>query len=161
MSSKNIVRSNSGYILAYLLWFICIALGLLVVWQARDAGLSLLIIGSINPTQVNASEQFYATLQMRAADIWSLFVIGFILIVFIVFLEYYFRISVPEGHLWSRFTLVMGLEFGFLFLASLTKTSVAWLVTPFSWQSLSLPLIEILLTGFFGGLWLFFKRRSL
>jgi hypothetical protein len=97
---------------------------------------------------------------MRAADVWSIFIVGFILIVAIVFLESYYRTSIPEGSLWTRFSLVMVFEFGLLFITNLTKNFLTWLVTPFSWRSLTLPVLEILVTSFFVWLWSFFKRKN-
>lgn len=79
-----LIRSWSAYVLAYLLWMVSTVFGAFVLFQIREAYLSATTFNTMARTQGNATEQFYAALQMRSLDVWSLLIEGLIFEVWIV-----------------------------------------------------------------------------
>ena len=140
------IRRFSTFALAYLLWAITTILGGMVLLQARDAYLSVVIMTTYDRFKDNASELFYSSLQTRSLDTWSYLLLGLLLVILIVFIEYFYRTGVQPQKLRLRFIQVTAIEFGVLFLANLTSAMVIWNVGGFTWQSLFYPMLE-LITG--------------
>ncbi len=149
----NAFRRVSAYGLAYLLWLVSFVLGGLVLFQLREAYLSVVVVSSYNSAQGNATALFYSAMQTRTLDQWSYLLLGLLLIVLIVFLENHYRSAVEPGRLRLRFFRVTALEFGLLFVANLVAAIVVWVVDSFSFRSLYYPLLELLTTAIFVWLW--------
>lgn len=154
-------RRYSTYALAYLLWAITIVLGGLALLQARDAYLSVVVISTYNRVKDNPTALFNASLQTRTMDQWSYLLLGLLLVVLIVFAEYFYRTGVQPGSLRLRFFQVTTVEFGVLFAANLTSAMVIWNVSGFTWQSLFYPVLELLTTIIFIWLWIDTRRRRM
>ena len=160
MNSKSI-RSYSTYALAYLLWAITTILGGMVLLQARDAYLSVVVMSTYDRFKDNARELFYSSLQTRTLDQWSYLFLGLLLVVLIVFIEHFYRTGVQPGILRLRFFQVTAIEFAGLFLANLTSTMIIWSVSGFTWRSLFYPLLELITAMIFVWLWIDTRRRKI
>lgn len=156
----NNLRRYSAYGLAYLLWALSIILSGLVLLQVRDAYLSMIVLASYNRVQNNAAALFYANLQTRSLDQWSYLFLGIILIVIIVFIEYYYRSAVVPGRLRLHFFQVTSIEFVALLIANLISAAVVWNVGGFTWRSLYYPVLELLVSVIFIWLWVDVRRRK-
>jgi hypothetical protein len=152
-------RRYSVYVLAYILWAVSMILGGMGLLQLRDAYLSAVVISSFNRNQNNATALFNSSMQTRTLDTWSYLLLGLVLVILIVFLEYFYRSGVLPGKLRRRFFKVTTFEFGILFIANLTSTVVVWQVSGFTWGSLFYPILELLTTGIFIWLWAENRRR--
>jgi hypothetical protein len=152
-------RRYSTYALAYLLWAITIILGGLTLFQLRDAYLSVVVMSTYDRFKDNATALFYSSLQTRSLDQWSYLLLGLLLVILIVFIEYFYRTGVLPGSLRLRFFQVTAVEFGALFVANLISAMVIWDVSGFTWQSLFYPLLELLTTTIFIWLWIDTRRR--
>lgn len=157
----NSLRRISTYALAYLLWGITIILGGMVLLQARDAYLSALVMSTYDRFKDNATNLFYSSLQTHSLDQWSYLLLGLLLVILIVFIEYFYRTGVQPESLRLRFFQVTAVEFGVLFLANLTSAIVVWEVSGYTWRSLFYPLLELLTTTIFIWLWIDTHRRRL
>jgi hypothetical protein len=155
----NSIRRLTTYALAYLLWAITTLLGGIVLLQVRDASLSVVVISTYDRFKDNATALFYSSLQTRTMDQWSYLLLGLLLVILIVFIEYFYRTGVQPGSLWLRFFQVTAVEFGALFVANLISAMVIWDVSGFTWQSLFYPLLELLTTTIFIWLWIDTRRR--
>jgi hypothetical protein len=82
-------------------------------------------------------------------------------VIFIVFIEYFYRTGVQPGSLRLRFFQVTAVEFGVLFVANQTSAIVVWEVSGFTWRSLFYPLLELLTTTIFIWLWIDTRRRRM
>jgi len=156
----NNYRRASAYVLAYVLWAASLILGALAVYNIRETVLSILAIVTLNRTQGNVTEQFYAGLQTRAADVWSWVVVGFLMVILVVFLEFFYRTAIQTGKLWARFFLVTATACGFLFLTSMTNLLLRRMVGAFSWVGLLAPGLSLLGTAAFLGSWFFIRRQK-
>jgi hypothetical protein len=154
------LRRYSTYGLAYVLWFASLILGGLVLFQSRDAYLSVVVMSTYDRTKNNATDLFYSSLQTRSLDQWSYLFLGVLLVVLIVLFEFYYRTGVSSGRLRIRFFQVTALEFAVLFIANLTNEVVIWQVSSFTWRSLFYPVLELLTTAIFLWLWLDGRRRK-
>ncbi len=154
------IRRYTSYALAYLLWVISTILGGMVLLQARDAYLSVVVMSTYDRIKDNATALFYSNLQTRSLDQWSYLLLGLILVILIVFLEHFYRTGVQPGSLRLRFFQLTTIEFGVLFLANLTSAAVVWDVSGFTWRSLFYPLLELITTSIFIWLWIDNRRRS-
>ena len=159
--NSNSIRRFSTYALAYLLWAITIVLGGMVLLQARDAYLSVVVLTTFDRYKDNATDLFYSSLQTRTLDQWSYLLLGLLLVVLIVFIEHFYRTGVQPGILRLRFFQVTAIEFAGLFLANLTSAMVIWGVSGFTWRSLFYPLLELLTTIIFIWLWIDTRRRKM
>jgi hypothetical protein len=153
-------RRFSAYGLAYLLWLVSFILGGMVLFQIREAYLSLVVVTTFKKVQGDATAEFYAGLQTRALDQWSYLLLGLLLIVLIVFIEHHYRTAVEPGLLRIRFFRVTALEFSLLFVANLTAAATVWSVSAFTFRSLFYPILELITAGIFIWLWLDIRRRS-
>jgi hypothetical protein len=135
----------SSYILSYLFWAVSIVVGFWVLLDGRDAILSLASLTTYNRNQSNASDLFYKSLQLRAADVWSYLAVGILAIVMIVYLEFVYRNSVQNNQMWARFSMISAIELGLLALAGIITAIVTAVVSSFSWRSLFQPISILLL----------------
>ena len=154
------MRNYAKYALAYLLWAISIILGGMVLLQARDAYLSVVVMSTYDRFKDNDTALFYSNLQTRSLDQWSYLFLGLLLVILIVFVENFYRSGVQPGTLRLRFFQLTTIEFGILFLANMTSAIVVWNVGGFTWRSLFYPLLELITTTIFVWLWIDNRRRS-
>ena len=155
---KNI-QKYSVYILAYTLWVVSLVGGFWVLLRLREALISMLVVMSLDRYQSDASERFNTALQMKAAESWSYLFIGLILIVLIVVLESVFRTGAQKGQVWQRFSLVLAVELGVLFLSELVISLSAGAVQPLSWGDFVVPVIYLIPAALFGWLWASIRPR--
>ncbi len=142
-------RSIAAYILAYLLWFISTGLSLGILFLIRQTFLLSLVVSAMNRSQMSESELFYYNLQGRAADEWSMLGVGAVLVMLLVFFENIYRISVPKGNLWNRFTLITAIQLGVLFLVNVVYFFLSGRVRPFFWGFIYIPVLEVIATAAF------------
>ena len=148
------------YALAYLLWVITTILGGLTLFQLRDALLSVLVMSTYDRVKDNATALFNSSLQTRNMDQWSYLLLGLLLVVLLVFVEYFYRSGVQPGTLRLRFFQVTAVEFVVLFAANLMSAIVVWQVSGFTWRSLFYPLLELITAVIFIWLWIDTRRRK-
>jgi hypothetical protein len=123
------------------------------------------IVNAINIWTANAMEgmtrgAFDLGLRARAAGAWSYPVLGIIMIVFVVWLEHYYRTGVPNGRLLARFLKVtawtlaaLGVGHTIFFIASLSANLT-------SWTGVLVPVAEFALAALLGWLAARLARRE-
>ena len=153
-------RRASSYILAYLLWIVSTGLGILALYYVREAYLLSLAVAAFKRSDRPPAELFDQAMRARAADQWSLLVVGILTIVLIVYLEHLYRSGVPSGSLWARFSLVSALEIGVLFLANAIYFSNEGQIRPVVGKVVYILTFEALLIGLFLWLWLYIRRKK-
>jgi hypothetical protein len=141
------LRSASSYVLAYAMWAGSLILAYLSLFMVRMVVLSAIAINTIQRADFTSAERFYAALEGRAAEAWSFFGLGIVLVIVLVYLEYLYRTSVPRGQLLNRFLLVTTIELGILFCANLIYYILIGIVDTFSWTSAYSPIIELVALG--------------
>jgi hypothetical protein len=154
-------RRISSFVLAYVLWLLSVAIGALVLLQARDTVLTAITMSTYNRLASNSREMFYASLQVRAMDQWSYLLLGILVIVFIVVVEFLYRTGLQAGKLRLRVVQITAIEFFILFFANLLTNVMLWQVNGYTWSSLFYPLLELLTTGIFVWLWSDLRRQKL
>lgn len=130
------MNSNvSRYLLAYLFWFISVALAFVNLLKWRSTAMVVLGITTWDRYVEHALNQF-----------GFLFLALFGLAV-IVFTEYYYRTGVEKNRLFNRFFLVTLIELVILALADLTYLTGSIILNFFTLQSLPLLIGELVLCG--------------
>jgi hypothetical protein len=99
------VRRVLVYGLAYLLWTVTALVGALDVAVIRDTYQKVLLTTSWHRYTLNAIDKF-ATVLLALA-----------FVVMLVFWEHYYRVGAQHGWLLRRFSLMMAIELGLLFLS--------------------------------------------
>jgi hypothetical protein len=155
---KNI-HKYSVYVLAYSLWAICVTGGFWVLLRAREALISMIVVASLDRYEIGAREAFNTGLQVRATDIWSYLFMGIGLIIMVVIFESVFRTAALEKQVWPRFSLVLAIELGVLFLAELVIALAESAVRAFSWADLIVPLAYLIPAALFVWLWLSIRPK--
>ena len=156
---KNI-RQYSVYILAYVLWAVSLIGGFWVVLRLREALITLIVILNLDRYQSDAAQRFETALQVKAAESWSYLFMGIILIVLIIILESVFRNGAHKGEIWSRFSLVLAVELGFLFVAELVIALAAGTVQALTWGDFVIPAIYLVPTILFTWLWFSIRPKT-
>ncbi len=154
------IRPIFSYILAYILWMVSVALGALALFFVREAYLLALVVSASRREGRPASEVLETALQARAADQWSIFFVGILTIVLIVYLENYYRTAVPAGSLWARFSLVSAIEIGVIGLANAVYFSFEGQIRPVFGKVVYVLTLETLLVALFAWLWFYLRRKS-
>lgn len=152
------MKEYARYGLAYLLWAISIVAGSVIGLFTRDTLLNIVSISSIGRMQADSKTAFYMGLQIRAGSMWSYFLLGIILIVMVVLIEYWYRVGVPTGRLLARFFLVTAVELAILFVGHALYFFVSWATGLTTWRSAAVPAIELLGVALFIGLYLWRAR---
>lgn len=160
MPNESQHHSIKTYLLAYLLWIVSMGLGLAAMYMIRQTYTLSLITPVMTNPNLTETQKFYNSLSARAADQWSLFIVGILLIPLLVFLEYLYRSSVPTGQLWYHFTLVTAIELGTLFLATAIFTYLQMQIQSFLWAYLLILAVEAIVAGLSWRLWLNLKRKA-
>lgn len=148
------------YALAYGLWFISIVAGSVIGLLTRDAVLNMLALGSASRMQQSPSLAFYTGLQLRAGNIWSYFLLGIVLVVMVVVLEYWYRAAVPLGRLAVRFFLVTTIELAVLFIGHAFYFLLFLSAGLTTWRGAVIPALELLALIAFVALYVWRVRRS-
>jgi hypothetical protein len=158
-SDKNMSQKRSiiHYVVAYLLWIVSTGLGILVLNMGREAIL-LGIVVSTAQSDATQSEKFYASLRATAVTSWSILVVGLLVLILLVGIENFYRISVPSGKMIQRFFLVSGIELIVLFIAHAGYYVLLQSFRPATWMSYALLAVEILGAGVC--IWLFRTLRK-
>jgi len=151
------VKTLATYGLAYLLWAVSLPFGGWVIYDLRDAILTIMAVITVKQSH-GTRDIFYANLHLRAADTTSWLLVGVFLIAMIVVIENIYRAGATIGRLWSSFFLVLGVCFALLGLVSLINDLVRLLVGAFSWRGLFYPVVYGLVAAFF--YWLSGVRKS-
>jgi hypothetical protein len=151
------MRRTSEYIVGYVLFAFNTVVAALVGWFGSRfvvAGLSILTAAR---TAGNERETFYAQFSLRATDVWSYLVIGVLLIIVYVFLEWWYRTGVQTGRLWVRFYSVTAIECGVMFVLNMLYIIPA-LIVGVARLSDFYPLIgELLAAAVF--IWLYHRQK--
>jgi hypothetical protein len=153
MSQK---RPILNYVVAYLLWIVSTGLGILTLYRAREALLLGMVVAS-NAGNPSDREIFYSNLRAQAVQSWTVLLVGILLLIVLVGVENFYRMSVPSGKLMRRFLLVSGIEFGVLFIAHASYYAILQTFRPFTWIAIAFPVVEILMAVLF--FWLY-RRQS-
>jgi hypothetical protein len=104
-------KKNWGkYLVAYLLWFIAMALGVLFLLIGRNSILTILAL-TTDPTSFDALQ--WARLIDRA----FVFIVGVAWVILMVVAEHYFRTGVQIGILWKRAARLIGILISMIFVA--------------------------------------------
>jgi hypothetical protein len=114
------------------------------------------VIVSLKSIEGNPRALYYQSMQIRAADVWSVFFIGLLLVILIVFVEYYYRTGFQQGKLLARFCLMSIIEAGVLFVSHAIYFVLGKAAGLLSWSSVALPLVELLVTALFA--WLYVRQ---
>jgi hypothetical protein len=148
-----------NYVLAYLLWAASLLLGVFSLYSVREAYLLALVFSAYNRRGISAGEILDQALQARAADIWSIFILGLLMVVLVVYLEHFYRTAVPAGSLGVRFALVSAIELGVLLLANAVYFLIEGQIRPVFGKVLYVLTFEALLVALFVWLWIYFRRK--
>jgi hypothetical protein len=154
MSQK---RSIVNYVAAYLLWIVSTGLGLFALYRVRETILlSMVFSNSLgNPSE---REIFYSNLRAQAVQSWTIMLGGFLMLLLLVGIENFYRMSVPNGKLVQRFFLVSMLEVIVLFLAHAAYYAMLTTFRVSTWTAYTFPIIEILIVALF--FWLYRQQRK-
>jgi hypothetical protein len=136
------------YVLAYSLWLLSTAIAALVLNLVRETTL-VAMVTSVANSDLTKSEMFDASLRVRAAETWSILLMGLLLLIILVFLEHFYRESVPKGLLWSRFFWITGLEMAILFNAAWIKLLLQRDLVPITLPSIVVVVLVLLATILF------------
>lgn len=142
MDQSGVLRTAASYVLAYVLWGLSVAASAVVGYLAQHALVQMATVTVLGAAS-DPREALYAGLRIRAGDAWSYMLVGLLLVLVLVFLEYWYRTGVSCGRLLSRFLLVTTVELGVLFLAHSAYFAVARLAGVMSWRSVYVPVLEL------------------
>jgi hypothetical protein len=151
------MRRTSEYIVGYLLFAFNTVVAALVGWFGSRfvvAGLSILTAAR---AAGNERETFYAQFSLRATDVWSYLVVGTLLIIVYVFLEWWYRSGVQQGRLWTRFYSVTAIECGILLLLQGFYTVAAVMIGVATLRDFYMPIGEMLAVAVF--VWLYVRQK--
>lgn len=112
-SSTLFHRLTTNYVVSFLLWLVAVGLTILDFLYGR-----LLIMGLFGLTNLN---QWILSFIDRA----SVFILGLLALILVLYLEHYYRTGVEHRRLWSRFARVTVLQVAII-LAGLI---FAWFTT--------------------------------
>jgi hypothetical protein len=152
------MKEFSRYTLAYVLWVVSFIMAGGIGLIARESFVNLLAFLALPATKGDKAADFYMGLQIRAAETWSYVFLGFLVVVVIVFVEFYYRAGAAKGHLLVRFLVVTAVELGLLALAHLSNFIIVMSLGSNNWLGAFLPLIEIMVTGIF--VWLYLRLKK-
>jgi hypothetical protein len=153
MSQKHQILRYTG---AYLLWIVSTGVGILVLNLVRETGLLAIVVRSSLSPSSNA-EKFYASLRAAAVTTWSILMVGVLILLLLVGIENFYRMSVPSGKVLKRFFLVTGIELAVLFVSHSIYYALLRTFRPVSWTGIAFPAVELVAAVFF--FWLY-KRKS-
>jgi len=139
-------QSVYRYILAYLLWFITMALAVLAMIIARETYRSLLAF--------NFSQRFIA----RAVDNFAVLLLAILAMAVVILTEHYYRTGVSLNRLGERFCLVTALELGLLALMHGVQFGLVLAYARFDPLTLAIVLGELVGTL---GFWWLYRRLKL
>jgi hypothetical protein len=112
-------RRVSGYIVAWILWALSSAVGVLILfWPVRDAIRAIaeaLTMGA--RLHGTSAEQFQVPYTLNAVDRVGVVVVGLLSVVLVVGVEHYYREGAEQRQLLRRFVKVTAIESGVLFVA--------------------------------------------
>ena len=153
MNQKHQILRYTG---AYLLWIVSTGVGILVLNLVRETGLLAVVVRSSLSSASNA-EKFYASLRAVAVTTWSILIIGVLILLLLVGIENYYRMSVASGKVVKRFFLVTGIEMAVLFVSHSIYYSLLQTFRPVGWTGIAFPAVELVAAVFF--FWMY-RRRS-
>jgi hypothetical protein len=116
------MRQVPRYILAYLLWAVSIALGLLTANTVRSALLQVLDVIRSRAGELN---QFSMLMQRNAIDRFGVVCMGVVLLGLIVGAEHLYRTGAQKGQLWRNFFLVTAILLAIWFVFDTVAFAVA------------------------------------
>jgi len=158
MSQKNhpVIR----YILAYVLWIVSTGLGVYVLVKGRDTVLLAMVVNSSlgEPTK---SEQFYASLRTAAASSWTIMIVGLLILILLVGIENFYRMSVPSGKLLRRFFLVSGIECAVLFITHSIYFALLQTFRPVGWVTILILAGELILAALIFWIYSVLRKKPL
>lgn len=128
-------------------------LGYFVVSKGRDALMSLLVAFTYDRYASDPKQAFYTALQVKAADVWSIVLMGIVLVILIVVLEHVYRTAAQVNQVWSCFSQVLMVGFAAMFVFELVITLAASVVQPLSVGNFIISAIYLVAAGLFWWLW--------
>jgi hypothetical protein len=140
------MRRTSAYILAWLLWAITIIIGAFVTYMIYDAIPKAVRVVISAAAGNDPHLMFQAKYTGDAVDRLVLIVLALVLIVWLVFVEAYYRAGVDRGELARRFAMLATIEFGTLFVALAIQVIVSSILGLFTFSGLSITLGALALT---------------
>ncbi len=141
------LRKASAYVLAWGLWALSSALGVLIAfWAVRGAIGSLAEALTLGALQGTPSQQFQVASVRNAADRFAILILGVLSVLMVVVIEYYYRTGVDERQVPRRFVLVTAIESGLLFVALAIQVIFLGVLGLFTVWSVLLPLAALALT---------------
>jgi hypothetical protein len=140
------MRRTSGYILAWLLWAITIIIGAFVAYMVYDAIPKAARVMITTAAGNDSHLMFQAKFTGDAVDRLALITLAILLIIWVVFVEAYYRAGVDRGDLARRFALLTTIEFGVLFVALAIQVIVSSVLGLFSFSGLLVPFGALALT---------------
>ena len=152
------MKEFSRYTLAYVLWAVSFIMAGGIGLIARESFVNFLAFLAVPATKGDKAADFYMGLQIRAVETWSYVLLGFLVVVVIVFVEFYYRSGAAKGRLLVQFLVVTAVELGLLALAHLSNFIIVMSLGSNNWLGLFLPLIEIIVTGIF--VWLYMRLKK-
>lgn len=153
------MRRTSEYVVGYLLFAFNTVVAALVGWFGSRFVMAGLAILTAARTAGNERETFYAQFSLRATDVWSYMIIGILLIMVYVFLEWWYRTGVQKGRLWTRFFIVTAIECGVMFVLHMFYAIPALTIGLATLRDFYLPIGELLAAGVF--VWLYQRQKHL
>lgn len=146
-------RPVSQYVIAYVLWAISTAIGILIMNLIRETVLLSMVV-----TSNQATPDLYQSLRVGAVYQWSWLFIGIGAIILLVYFEHLYRTGVGLGHLWRRFFLATGIELAVLLLTHIIFFALQASFSAVGVLAILILVVEALLAGLF--FWLWHVRRK-
>ena len=119
-------RRISSYLLAWGLWVLSSASGVLIMfWGVYDAIRSvteILTMGKL--VQGSSAEQFQVPYTRNAVERFAVLTLGILSVLLVVGIEHFYRTSVGPRQIWQRFVGVTAVQLGVLFIALTTQSVV-------------------------------------
>jgi hypothetical protein len=134
-------RNVSTYILAWSLWGISSAAGVLVLfWPFRDAVRAIAEALTMGARHGTSAQQFQVPYTLAAVDRVTVVVFGLLSVLLVVGVEHYYRTGAEEAQLARRFVQVTAVEFGVLFAALAIQSVYLGVLGLFTIWSVVVPL---------------------
>ena len=135
------IRSISTYIVAWSLWGISSAAGILVLfWPFRDAVRAIAEALTLGARHGTSAQQFQVPYTLAAVDRVTVVVLGLLSVLLVVGVEYYYRTGAEEDQLARRFVQVTAIESGILFAALAIQSVYLGVLGLFTIWSVVVPL---------------------
>jgi hypothetical protein len=155
------MNKYAHFALVYVLWVVSIIAGIFVALQARDAIINAINIRTAGAMQGMTTGAFDLGMRARAASAWSYLILGVVMIVFVVWLEHYYRTAGSNGKLLARFLKITAWTLAILGAGHAIYFIAARSANLSGWTGILVPAVEFILAALFWWLSSLMARKAL